>query len=83
MEGFCRFICPIGAMMGPTNKISLQDIRYYPDDCTKCMKCIKSCPMRINVIKMNRDLECIRCGRCVDACQYDAMHIVVANKIVK
>jgi polyferredoxin len=82
-RGFCRFICPIGAMMSPLNKISLQDIKYYPENCTKCMKCIKQCPMRINVIKMNKDMECIRCGRCVDACKYDALHIVMANKVIK
>ena len=82
-RGFCTSVCPVGALMAPTNKISLQDVKYYPENCTKCNKCIKSCPMRINIFKMNRDLECIRCGRCVDACKYNAMHMVVANKIIK
>lgn len=82
-RGFCRFICPIGALMAPTNKISLQNIKYFPENCIKCNKCIKSCPMNINVLKMNKDMECIRCGRCVDACPEDALHIVIANKIVR
>lgn len=82
-HGFCRFICPVGALMAPLNKISIQDIRFYKDKCTKCMKCIKSCPMRINILKMKRDMECTRCGRCVDACKFDAMHMVVLDKIVK
>ena len=83
VRGFCRFICPIGAMMSPTNRISLQDIKYYPENCTKCMACVKACPMKINVIKINRDMECIRCARCVDACKHDAVHMTFANKIIK
>lgn len=82
-RGFCRFICPIGAMMAPTNKISLQDVKFYPENCVKCLKCIKECPMKINVIKMHHDMECIRCGRCVDACKYDALHITMLNKVIK
>jgi polyferredoxin len=39
-RGFCRFFCPVGAMMAPTNKISLQDIKYYPENCVKCNKCL-------------------------------------------
>jgi polyferredoxin len=83
VHGFCRFVCPVGALMAPTNKISLQNIKYYPEKCTSCMKCQKACPMKIKVIEMNRDLECTRCGRCVDVCKDDALHITMANKIIK
>jgi polyferredoxin len=69
--------------MAPTNKISLQDVKYYPENCIKCMKCNKNCPMKINVLKMHQDMECIRCGRCVDACKYNALHITMAGKIIK
>ncbi len=83
VRGFCRFICPVGALMAPTNKISLQNIKYYPENCIECNKCIKSCPMKINVLKINRDMECIRCGRCVDACEHDAVHMTIMNKNIK
>jgi polyferredoxin len=82
-RGFCRFICPIGALMAPTNKISIQDIKHYPENCTKCMKCIKACPMKINVLKINRDMECIRCGRCVDVCKDNAVHMTIMNNVVR
>jgi polyferredoxin len=82
-RGFCRFICPVGALMAPTNKISIQNITYYPENCIKCNKCIKACPMNINVINMKRDMECIRCGRCVDKCDYDALHMTVMRKVIK
>jgi polyferredoxin len=82
-RGFCRFICPVGALMSPTNKISVQDIKYYPENCTKCMKCIKACPMKINVTKINRDMECIRCARCVEVCKDDAVHMTVMNNVIR
>ena len=82
-RGFCRFICPVGAMISPLNKVSLQDIKYDQDNCTNCMRCIKSCPMKINILKMDQDMECIRCGRCIDACKDDALHMTMANKVIK
>jgi len=82
-RGFCRYICPVGALMAPTNKISLLNIKYYPENCTKCNKCNKSCPMKINVLKMDRDMECIRCGRCIDACKDNALHMVMLNKTIR
>jgi polyferredoxin len=82
-RGFCRFVCPVGAMMAVTNKYSLIDVKFFEENCINCQKCNKACPMKINVLEFKRDMECIKCGRCVDACKYDAVHMVMANKILK
>lgn len=82
-RGWCKYLCPIGALMAPTNKISIIDINVNQDKCVKCMKCNKACPMNIDVVNYNKSLECIRCGRCVDACKHDAAHFHLLNKQIK
>jgi len=72
-RGWCRHLCPVGAMMGPFNKISVLELRYFEDKCIKCFKCAKVCPMQIRMPYDNRSSECIRCGTCVDACPTDAL----------
>ena len=82
-RGWCKYLCPIGALMAPTNKISITDININNNKCVKCMKCNKSCPMNIDVVNYNKSLECIRCGRCVDACKFDAAHFYLFDKQIK
>ena len=82
-RGWCKYLCPIGAMMAPTNKISITDININHDKCVKCKKCNKACPMNIDVMNYDRSLECVRCGRCVDACKFDAAHFNLLDKQIK
>jgi polyferredoxin len=76
---WCRYLCPIGAMYGPTNKFSLTDIEFKEDSCIHCQKCIGACPMGINPKEDKLDMECIRCGRCIDVCPVKAQKAVVIN----
>lgn len=82
-RGWCKYLCPIGAMMAPTNKISVTDIDINREKCVKCMKCNKVCPMNIDVVNYNKSLECVRCGRCVDACKFDAAHLNLMDRKLK
>ena len=82
-RAWCRYLCPIGAMYGPTNKISVSDVRYDPDQCIHCQLCIEACPMAINPKEDKLDPECIRCGRCVDVCPTDAQKFVLFNQRIK
>ncbi|PKK86146.1 MAG: hypothetical protein CVT48_02480 [Thermoplasmata archaeon HGW-Thermoplasmata-1] len=75
-RGWCRWFCPIGAMFAGTNKISILKLRLRGDKCVNCNACSKSCPMAINVPEdAERNPECILCGRCVDACKFDALRM--------
>jgi polyferredoxin len=73
-RGWCKFLCPIGALMAPFNKISALNVNWDEKKCTDCKKCIKVCPMDVDLLNGKRDLECILCGKCVDACRFDALH---------
>ncbi|MFW6122429.1 MAG: 4Fe-4S binding protein [Petrotogales bacterium] len=72
-RGWCRYFCPVGAMLAPFNKISIYSIYVNKDECIHCNLCANACPMSIDVPNMNRDPECILCGKCIEACPKDVI----------
>ncbi len=76
---FCRFLCPLGALYGLFNRLSLFGIRLNRDACVDCGKCISHCKMDIRSVG---DAECISCGECAPLCptgaiQWKGPHILV------
>ena len=67
---FCRFFCPLGAIYGLFNKISLLGMKVEQDKCTNCGLCMGKCKM--DTIKVG-DHECISCGDCVNVCPTKAI----------
>ena len=67
-RGWCRYFCPVGAILAPFNKISLLHIEINKEECIHCNACSNVCPMGIDVPEMNRDPECILCGKCIEVC---------------
>lgn len=66
---FCQYLCPLGAIYGWFNRFSLVQIRWEKDACTSCMACQKACPMSLPPEKISVSTECIKCGKCVEACK--------------
>jgi cytochrome c oxidase accessory protein FixG len=70
-RSFCRSYCPYGrfqtALMdaGTLNLSFLEETR---DRCLRCNACVRTCPMEID-IRAGFQIECIGCGRCIDACR--------------
>lgn len=67
-RAFCRYICPLGLMLGFLNRISVFQIKLYTKKCISCHKCEKTCPMGLNPVEEVNSVECIKCGECVNAC---------------
>lgn len=66
---WCRYLCPLGALLAVTNKTSLWRIRADEATCISCGRCDRACPMALDVIhEVERGLECTRCQACVQAC---------------
>lgn len=70
---FCRYLCPLGAIYGCFNPVSLLRYKLDKDACIQCGQCQKACPFAIDPSKTPNHVECIRCGRCLDACPTDAL----------
>lgn len=62
-RGFCRLLCPLGALLSLFNRFSFFRMRRA-GPCNRCGACARRCPVDIDpVADMNR-AECIRCLEC-------------------
>src|ERR1039457_1133832 len=68
---FCKSICPYGRIQLMTmdrNTLTLEFDSQLITVCNGCGSCERSCPVGID-IKKGLQIECINCGRCLDACR--------------
>ena len=72
---FCRYLCPLGAIYGLINRVSLTHLAYDESACVHCNKCEPVCPMGIDPKKQFDSMECIRCGRCARVCPTAALRL--------
>ncbi len=67
---FCRFLCPLGALYGLFNKISLFGVKVNTPDCTNCGLCVSHCKLDVKHVG---DQECVSCGECMAVCPTKAI----------
>ena len=67
---FCRFICPLGALYGLFNRISVFGVKVENHKCINCGLCVNHCKADIKKVG---DQECIQCGECVNVCPTKAI----------
>lgn len=69
-EGFCRSACPYGLLQGILEDGRSLHVAFdeATGPCLQCKLCEKVCPMGIDIRKGAFQIECTRCGSCIDAC---------------
>lgn len=72
---FCKVMCPLGALYGLLNKVSLLHLECDKTKCTECGLCKGACKMGVNPTVETRSAECILCGKCTRVCEHGALHI--------
>lgn len=80
---FCKYLCPLGAIYGLFNFVSILRLKVDKSRCTSCMACEKKCPMNVAVLKNINSRECIRCGKCVSACKANCIGFAHPFKEIK
>lgn len=72
---FCKVFCPLGAIYGLLNGVSLYRLTIDENKCIHCGKCARVCLMDVDPVKHPQSAECIRCGACAAACPTGAIRL--------
>ncbi len=72
---FCRYLCPLGALLAPVSKRRLFRVERKAAGCVGCTNCTRACPMNVAVHADDAAAsgECIGCLRCTGACQANCL----------
>jgi len=81
---YCRWICPVGALMGIFSRFSLLGISRRPAECLgeacESRRCQNECPMGVRVMEAPWGRlysgSCILCLDCKAKCPHDAIDVV-------
>ena len=69
-QRFCTAICPYGYLQNMLKDRHTLLVHFHDpnEECIKCSKCVRACPMGIDIRKSSHQLECTHCAECIDAC---------------
>lgn len=78
-RAFCKYICPITVFLKPASYFSFVRVKCDHDKCINCKKCIRICPMQVDMLddsrKRKNGTECILCCNCIKECPKDALNL--------
>ena len=78
---FCRVLCPLGAIYALLNRIAILHMRCDREKCDSCGHCAAACHIKIEPALQPNSPECVRCGKCVNACTRRALSYTMRGKM--
>ena len=85
-RSWCRYLCPIGALLKVFGRFGVGKVRLVNDECIGCGNCISTCDMEVDVLgELNShgavgSSNCIRCLKCVDECPKGSIGFSLSKK---
>lgn len=77
---WCRYLCPLGALLGLFSRFSLLRLQVDEKTCTGCMSCVENCEGACEPQSSQSWIrsECMPCWNCVEACPHGSIKIRLA-----
>jgi polyferredoxin len=70
---YCRFICPLGALLGLLSRWSVWRMGKSEDHCHDCRQCEAHCEGACSPSRTIEISECVMCLNCMDHCRHGLM----------
>lgn len=72
-RGFCRYVCPGGALYSLLGRYRALRIRRIVESCNDCAKCNVVCEFGLDPLRDGFGQECNNCTACMAICPTDAL----------
>lgn len=90
-QAWCRYICPLGKIIGAGATMSMIELRASQETCRTCRKTackkgrpgLRGCPVYLGAHNVRNSLDCLLCGRCVLLCEKDSPRLLLRNPFVE
>jgi ferredoxin-type protein NapH len=76
-RGFCRYLCPGGALYSLLGRYRLVRIRRVVETCNDCAKCNAVCEFGLDPLRDGFGQECTNCAACIAVCPTDALTFTI------
>ncbi len=77
-RGFCRYVCPGGALYSLIGRYRPVRIKRIVEACNDCAKCNVVCEFGLDPLRDNFGQECNNCTACIAVCPTDAMTFIIS-----
>ncbi len=80
MQAWCRYLCPMGRLIGVGSTLSMLEFRADFEKCKKCRTFAckrgtqerRGCPVFLGAFNVRNNLDCLICGHCLSLCDKDS-----------
>jgi len=79
-RGFCRYLCPGGALYSLLGRYRLLRIKREVKTCNDCKKCTAICEFELDPMRDDFGQECNNCTACIAICPTDALAFTMNYK---
>ena len=79
-RGWCKYICPVGALYGLLKTRHTMSVVRDPVSCVGCGSCERDCPMGCSPLRERVGPTCTNCAVCVDVCPEEALGLKLPDR---
>lgn len=79
-RGFCRYLCPGGALYSLLGRYRPVRIQRKVESCNDCAKCNTACQFGLDPLRDGFGQECNNCSACIAICPTDALQFTLRFK---